>query len=452
MELRFHVLIYRETFLNYFPIHLTMKRDLFAEMILDFQERGVPEAVERDLEIEMVNGKATTIVGPRRAGKTYFLFTVMKNLMRNMEKTRIVYMDFEDDRLLPLTLDDMRTMMDVYYEIYPENKSKKVYLFLDEVQNVPRWELFVRRVMDKENVQVFLTGSSSRLLSGEIATALRGRSITYHIFPFSFREFLRVRGIEVKKYLSSGDRARIMHGLNEYMRFGGFPEIVMSEREETKLRILKEYVDTMLMRDVVERYGIKNIRVLRILFNSLISSFSSTFSVNRFSNRLRSQGIRISKNTLYEYMVYLEDAFGVFLIRRFSYSLMKVEQSLPKVYPIDVGYLRLYSTSFSANTGRLMETIVALELMRRKYSNPRIGIFYWKNGGEVDFVVKEGEKVRELIQVTYASGKDEIDKRELRAMERAAEELRCKRKTVITWDYEEDGEVRFVPLWKWLLS
>jgi len=429
-----------------------MKRDLFAEMILDFQERGVPEAVERDLEIEMVNGKATTIVGPRRAGKTYFLFTVMKNLMRNMEKTRIVYMDFEDDRLLPLTLDDMRTMMDVYYEIYPENKSKKVYLFLDEVQNVPRWELFVRRVMDKENVQVFLTGSSSRLLSGEIATALRGRSITYHIFPFSFREFLRVRGIEVKKYLSSGDRARIMHGLNEYMRFGGFPEIVMSEREETKLRILKEYVDTMLMRDVVERYGIKNIRVLRILFNSLISSFSSTFSVNRFSNRLRSQGIRISKNTLYEYMVYLEDAFGVFLIRRFSYSLMKVEQSLPKVYPIDVGYLRLYSTSFSANTGRLMETIVALELMRRKYSNPRIGIFYWKNGGEVDFVVKEGEKVRELIQVTYASGKDEIDKRELRAMERAAEELRCKRKTVITWDYEEDGEVRFVSLWKWLLQ
>jgi len=429
-----------------------MKRDLFAEMILDFHERGVPEAVERDLEIEMVNGKATTIVGPRRAGKTYFLFTVMKNLMRALEKTRIVYMDFEDDRLLPLTLDDMRTMMDVYYEIYPENKSKRVYLFLDEVQNVPGWELFVRRVMDKENVQVFLTGSSSRLLSGEIATALRGRSITYHIFPFSFREFLRVRGIGVKKYLSSGDRVRIMHGLNEYMRFGGFPEIVMSEREETKLRILKEYVDTMLMRDVVERYGIKNIRVLRILFNSLISSFSSTFSVNRFSNRLHSQGIRISKNTLYEYMGYLEDAFGVFLIRRFSYSLMKVEQSLPKVYPIDVGYLRLYSTSFSANTGRLMETIVALELMRRKYSNPSTGIFYWKNGGEVDFVVKEGEKVRELIQVTYASGKDEIDRRELRALDKAGEELRCRNKTVITWDYEEEGEVKFIPLWRWLLE
>ncbi len=429
-----------------------MKRELFAELILDFHERGVPDAVGRDLKIDIVEGKAVTIAGPRRAGKTYFLFTVMRDLMKEVDKTRILYMNLEDDRLLPLSLEDMQVMLDVYYELYPENKNRKVYLFLDEVQNLPGWELFVRRLMDKENVQIFLTGSSSRLLSREIATSLRGRSITYHIFPLSFIEFLRFRGIGVKRYLSSGDRAKIMHALNEYLQFGGFPEVVMNENEETKLRIMKEYVDTMLFRDVVERYGVKNILVLRILFNSLLSSFSSTFSVHRFHNRLRSQGIRISKNTLYEYLGHIEDAFGVFLLRRFDYSLIRVEQSLPKVYPIDVGYLRLSSVNFSRNIGRLMENVVALELMRRMHSDPRISIFYWKDGGEVDFVVKEGERVRELIQVTYASGRDEVERRELKALEKASEELRCRNKTVITWNYQEEGAIRFVPLWKWLLN
>jgi predicted AAA+ superfamily ATPase len=204
-----------------------MKKDIAEVLIKDFIERPLPELIGRDLEVKSpATKKAITIIGPRRAGKTYFLFNNMMRL-KQVTRTEMPYVNLEDDRLLPLGLKDLDQLLTTYYEIYPQNRKKKIYLFLDEVQNVPGWEKFVRRVLDTENVQVYITGSSSKLLAKEIATTMRGRSISHMILPFSFGEFLKAKGMEAERYLSSDKRSWMMKYLDEYVRFGGFPEVVL---------------------------------------------------------------------------------------------------------------------------------------------------------------------------------------------------------------------------------
>ena len=362
-----------------------MKKDIVVELIRDFHEKTLPELVNRGLEFRLSKTrKAISIIGPRWAGKTYFLFNYMERL-KEINRTEMLYVNLEDDRLLPHELDDLDLFLRNYYEIYPENRKKKVYLFLDEVQNVDGWETFVRRVLDTENVQVFITGSSSKLLAKEIATSMRGRAVSYVILPFSFPEFLRAKEIEVEKHLSSDKKAWVMKYLDEFIRFGGFPEVVLDEDENSKVRTLKEYVEVLLMRDVVERHKVKNIKVLRMLFNALQGSFSKEFSVHKFFNFLKSQGIKVSKNTLYDYFQHYEDAFAVVPVKRFSYSIREVEQSLPKVYQIDNGYAAQMGIRFSPNIGRLMENTVAIEWSQEKVyeSVARFFLlegFQWKRG------------------------------------------------------------------------
>jgi len=436
-----------------------MKKDIAVELIKDFHEKPLPDLVDRDLEFKLPKTKkAITIIGPRRAGKTYFLFNSMHRL-KEVNRTEMLYVNLEDDRLLPLKLDDLNQFLKTYYEIYPQNRKKRVYLFLDEVQNVEGWENFVRRILDTEKVQVFITGSSSKLLAKEIATSMRGRAVTYLILPFSFLEFLRAKEMEVKKYLSSDKKAWVMKYLDEFMRFGGFPEVVLDDDENSKVRTLKEYVEVLLMRDVVERHKVKNIKVLRMLFNALQDSFSKEFSVHKFFNFLKSQGIAVSKNTLYDYFQHYEDAFAVIPVRRFSYSIRELEQSLPKVYQIDNGYAPQMGIRFSPNIGRLMENTVAIEWLRRKFKNPLLDFFYWKDasGKEVDFVIKEGKDIRELLQVCYNVEDYDTKMRETKALLKASNKLSCKNLKIITWDYEgnetiEGKKIIYNPLWKWLLG
>lgn len=436
-----------------------MKKEIAIELIKDFHEKPLPDIINRELELRLPKiKKAITIIGPRRAGKTFFLFNNMERL-KNVKRTEILYVNLEDDRLLPLELEDMDKILKTYYEIYPENRKKMIYLFLDEVQNIDGWELFVRRVLDSENAQVFLTGSSSKLLAKEIATSMRGRAIPYIILPFSFREFLRVKEFELEKFLSSDKKAWLMKYLDEFIRWGGFPEVVLDDDELSRVRTLKDYVEIMLMRDMAERHKIKNITVLRMLFSALQASFSKEFSVHKFFNYLKSQGIKISKNTLYEYFRYFEDAFAILPVRRFGYSIRETEQSIPKVYQIDNGYAGQLSASFSHNIGRLMENLVAVEWLRRRSLNPKLEFYYWKDisGKEIDFVIKEGPKICELVQVCYDIEDFDTRLRETKALIKASIELKCNNLSVITWDYEEtetndNKKLTYIPLWKWLLQ
>jgi predicted AAA+ superfamily ATPase len=421
-------------------------------MIKDFQESELPKLVKRDLRIEadLPIRRAISIIGPRRAGKTFFMFQVIGELLRNnIDKSRILYVNLESDLLIGCTIEDLRSMLNIFYEIYPENKRQKVYLFLDEVQNVPYWERFVRSVVDSERIQVYVSGSSSKLLSMEVATSLRGRTLPYYIYPFNFKEFLRAKGFEAEKYLSSLKKAMLLNLLQKYMR-GSYPEVVLFENEREK--ILKEIFEVTIYRDIIERFKVRNIRVLRLMVKSLVSS--TYFSIHKFYNYIKSLGMKVSKNTLYNYVEYFSDSLVLCTLRKYSRSYKEVEQTIPKIYLVDNGLLIVNGVE---STSRLMENLVFSELLKKGFT-PNENLFYFSsNNKEVDFVIKSGGKVKQLIQVCYNIEDFDTKEREISALVKASKELDCSDLTVITWDYEgvekHDGRrIRFLPLWKWLLE
>lgn len=426
-------------------------RDILIEVLRDFYESEIPELIQRDVKIEyeIPLRRIISIIGPRRAGKTYFLFQIMERLIKHVGKERLFYINLEDDRLIGADIKDLRTILDIFYEIYPENKSRKVWMFLDEIQNVPNWERFVRSSMDKENIQIFITGSSSKLLSKEIATSLRGRAIPYNIYPFSFREFLRAKDFSYSAYLSSKEKAKLLNLLGEYIAFGGYPEVVLYPKEKKK--ILKEILDVTLYRDIIERYKIKNLKVLKLLLKSLLAS--TIFSVHKFHNFLKSQGVKLSKNTLYNYLEYFADSFIVFPLRKLSYSHKESEQSLPKIYFIDNGLLSMGGVE---STAKLLENVVFAELIKKGYTPNEHLFYYLSQNKEIDFVIKEG-KVKQLIQVCYAIEDYATKERELKALIKASKELKCSNLLVITWNYMGEERfkgkrIKFVPFWMWSLE
>ncbi len=421
-----------------------MDISLVKDYLANFQEKELPETVERELRVREMEGKVTSVIGPRRAGKTYYFFTLIKTL----ERKRTLYLDFEETFLKNLdSTDVLKIILNIFPEVVGENPE---YLFLDEIHNVRGWESLVRTLLNR-GFRVFVTGSSSRLMSREIATQLRGRALTYLLLPFSFREYLKAKKRNYNLNLFS-HLGKLKKDLREYVRFGGFPEVVLKGEGE---KILKEYADLAFFMDFVERHEIKSVTLARYVFNHFLQNFSREFSVRSIERKLRSEGAGFNIGTLYRYVEDLEDTLFVFFLRKFSQKAHERELWPRKVYLCDTGLANLYR--FSEDFGRLMENVVFLELVRLASERPRVEIFYWKDQRqeEVDFVVKEGMKVKQLIQVTYASGRDEIEKREVKALVRAGKELRCRNLLVITWDYEgveafERRKIKFLPLWKWL--
>ena len=427
-------------------------RETWIRVIKDFQESELPKLVKRDLRIEadLPIKRAISIIGPRRAGKTFFMFQIIGELLRNnIDKSRILYINLESDLLIGCTIEDLRNMLNIFYEIYPENKKQKIYIFLDEVQNVPNWERFVRSVVDSEKIQVYISGSSSKLLSMEVATSLRGRTLPYYIYPFNFKEFLRAKGFKAEKYLSSSQKAMLLNLLQKYMR-GSYPEVVLFEMEREK--ILKEIFEVTIYRDIIERFKVKNIRALRLMVKGLVSS--TYFSIHKFYNYLRSMEIKVSKNTLYNYVGYFSDSLVLYTLRKYSRSYKEVEQTIPKIYPVDNGLLIVNGVE---STSRLMENLFFSELLKKGFI-PNENLFYFSsNNKEVDFVIKGGEKAKQLIQVCYNVEDFNTKEREVSALVKASKELNCNDLNVITWDYEKvekhDGKkIKFLPLWKWLLE
>jgi len=432
-----------------------MNREEITEYLIDFQKKELPELTKREIEVKE-SKMIKSIIGPRRAGKTYFFYQKIEKLIDSgTKKENILYLNFEDPRLIDVTFKEIMEIIKLHWELYPTSTKEKMYIFFDEPQNIKRWETTARYLYD-EGFDLFLTGSSSKLLSKEIATSLRGRTISYLFLPFSFKEFLKAKDLllDVSK-LSSREKSMLLGSLNEYMDFGGFPEIVSENDTETKTRIIGEYFNLIIYRDIVERYKIKNISLIKQLIKSLMTSFSKEFSIHKEYLTLKSRGIKVSKNTLYTYASMLEDTVFVFFLPRFNYSVRKREFSINKVYLCDVCFNKLVGAA--KDKGRKMENVVFLDLQRRKKA--LADFFYWKDSlqHEVDFVVKQEQKIKQLIQVTYASGKEDIEKREIRSLLKASKELKCRDLLVITWDYEAEEEfkgkeIKFVPLWKWLLE
>ncbi|MCD6493484.1 MAG: ATP-binding protein [Archaeoglobaceae archaeon] len=431
-----------------------MKKEILKRLIVEFHESELPELIERSMDVDLETRKIISIIGPRRCGKTYYLYYLIKKLIQQGEdKTRMLYINFEDERILPFSVKEFDLILEAYFELYPENKGKKIYAFFDEIQNVNGWEVAVRRMYDREKIRIFITGSNSKLLSKEIATALRGRTISYELQPFSFLEILRAKGIDVTpNLLYSSKRFHIKKLLNEYMKFGGFPEVVLENDETTKIRILQEYLNTIFFRDLVERYSVRNTILLKEIIRFLISNISRYFSVSKFY-KLAKQNFKVTKRTILNYCSYLEDVRLTLFVKKFG-TLKEQMVNPRKIYCIDVGFKTASGFYTSEDLGRIAENLVFLKLRERQLRDPLVEIYYWKQKQEVDFIVKRGKKIEEIIQVCWDV--EEAKEREIKGILNAAEFFKIKKGIIITWDFEgeeliEGVKIEYVPLWKWLL-
>jgi len=417
----------------------------FRYIIKEFHEFDFPKIMPRDLNIPETS-KIISIIGSRRAGKTFYFYQIIQNLLKNdISKENILYINFEDDRLLPLEVDELNDLIEAYYELYPDSKKQKKYFFFDEIQNIKNWEIFVRRIYDKEKIKIYITGSSSKLLSKEIATSLRGRTLAFHLHPLSFNEFLKFKNIKMgKNYEYSSQRFKIKNLFEEYLNFGGFPEVALSEK--LKQEILSDYYEMFIYRDLVERFSIRNTRLLKMLTKYLITNISSIFSINSYYNSTKKE-MKVSKETILEYISHLSDINLIYLVPIFSYSL-KVQQVNPsKSYCIDTGLRNAVALKFSKDVGRLVENIVYTELKRRGKE-----IFYWKNKQEIDFVIKEKNNKLTVINVNYT---DEINEREIKGLQEFKKIYKSKinELLILSKNLEEkkDG-INIIPIWKWLLA
>jgi predicted AAA+ superfamily ATPase len=423
-------------------------KPILKELITEWKERNLPNIIERENDLTKLIDwkilKAIPIVGFRRTGKTFLLL----NTAKKIGKENTLYIDFEDERL-PQKTEVLTTLSDIIKEIYGR---KKLILLLDEIQNIPNWSKWVRRMLDSFNYQIILSGSSSKLSSKEIPTELRGRCITIELYPLSFSEFLRFKNEDIER-LTDPLRLNL---LREYINFGGLPEIVLSE-EAKKYMLIEEYFKTFLIRDIFERYGIRNKELMRDILRLLLNS--TYITITKMFDTLRSIGHKVGKETIANYFYYLRSSMFIEFLEILSPKIKNSLKAPRKVMIIDNFFIKRFSQKFSENIGRLMENCVFLELKRRAAKNPLLEIYYWRDysQNEIDFVLKDGLNVKQLIQVTYASSKDEIEKREIKALIKASKFLKCKDLLIITWDYEDEIEIKnkkivFKPLWKWLIE
>jgi hypothetical protein len=373
------VLAYRDHLEDIIPVN----SDNLKGVLRQFVERPLPQCRARELALPIGSGKVIGLAGVRRSGKTFLFFhTIQRLLAQGIGRPRQIYLNFEDDRLQPLKAGELDLVLRCHRELYPETIGQRCYLFLDEVQNVPGWERWVRRLHDTEDVEVFVTGSSSQLLTRDLSTALRGRSLTMEIFPLSFAESLDFRGIVWQR--SHADSESVVRGaLEQYLRWGGFPEVVLAE-EALRPLILGEYASLMLYRDVVERHGVRNEPLMRELLRFAFRNTASLLNVSKLHRDFTSLGFSMSKNTLHEYLRYLEDSFLLFLVPKQERSLRKRAHNPKKLHVIDPGLIVAFQGNPDRDVGRKLETSVFLQVRRHRRE-----LFYYANGGEVDLCDEE---------------------------------------------------------------
>ena len=408
------------------------RKDIVKFLIREFQYREVPDFVPREDHIPVDLAKIITLVGPRRSGKTFRLYQIVSEILETHSKESIIFLNLEDERL-DFAAHDLDLIIQGYRELYPEQDLSQCTFFFDEIQNVPGWEQFIRRVYDTLSQRIFLTGSNAKMLSSEIATSLRGRSISYEVFPLSFREYLRFQNISYDRYIPE-IQAQVSNALDEYMEYGGFPELVPIRDQEIKNKILQEYYQVMLFRDLVDHYEIKNIIALKYFLKRLLASATKEISVHRIFNDLKSANIKIGKNSLYAFLDYAESIFLVKTLAKFSAKLPVRESGERKIFAIDTGLLNALIYRFTADKGKAIEQIVYWELTRRAGQ-----VFFMKNGFECDFITMTPRgSVMNAIQVCLDLTDPLTRKREIKGLVTACKKLNLSRGTIISFDEQEE--------------
>lgn len=435
------------------PLHPVLLEKLNAALA----PMSSPPFTRRDARLPGVPGKVHAVIGMRRAGKTTFLRQLQAARRESQPPERAVFVSFDDDRLAGLAVDQLALLLEEYYRRFPELRGREIVCwFLDEIQLVEGWERFVRRVMDSEQVEIVVSGSSARMLSREVHTSLRGRGMETVIRPFSFREFLRHRGEEPERDATrwtSAERSLVEKRFQEYLREGGFPE-VQGLSLSLRIELLQGYVDTVLFRDVVERYGVSQVAALRRLVRQCLRNPAGSFSVHRLHQDLKAQGHGVAKDAVHAMLGHLLDAFLLSAVPLATESERRRNSNPRKLYPVDPGLIRAYDTSGRSNLGHALETAVLNELERRK---AEVGYVKTDEGFEVDFHVRHLGGAEELVQVCVDPSAPATMDRELRALIQTAQTdpRATRRLLVLTRDQAIPlgaSAVSVQPAYEWLLA
>ena len=433
-----------------------MEKREILEILTDwnFWGRELDTGIKREIylnrlkELSKIN-EIVVISGVRRGGKSTLLLQFCKSMIKgNVDKKDILFINFEDPRFKNLDLELMNKIYDIYLTELGPNPEQ--YVVLDEVQVIAGWEKFARYLHENKKVHVFITGSSSKLLSSEYATVLAGRHVDAKIYPLSFSESLEFKGIHIKNRVDMvANRHKIKRFLSKYIKLGGFPKVNLLQREQDKMMVLNTYFMDIIIKDVVRRYKVKETEKLEELAKYYLSNVSSLQSFNKIKNVLN-----LSLDTVERFSYYLSNAYLLFFVKKFSYSVKEQILNPKKVYCIDPGLRSAVGFTFSTDLGRMAENIVFTELKKGDKD-----IYYWKDSSqkEVDFLLKVGKKVKQLIQVCWNMDDEETKKREVKSLLKAMEEFKLKKGLIITEDYEKEEKIGnkkiiYKPLWEWLIG
>jgi predicted AAA+ superfamily ATPase len=394
--------------------------DILRQVHAEFKTKDLSTIVKRPYKIPLIKGKASAVIGVRRSGKTYLLYqTIQELFQRGIESDQIIYINLEDDRLKLNDRSDLANLLDGFYSLYPKNHKRTTYIFLDEIQSAPEWEKVVRRYIDTKDTHIILTGSSAKLLSAEIATSLRGRAIPIEMWPFNFQEYINSNDPEISLDNFSLEAIDLkMTLLKKFLRVGGFPELRhLSEVESLPIR--QEYLNTIVIRDLIERYEIKNNALLKYFVKTLMRNIGRSFSVHKFLQDVQSQGFRTSKDSIYKYIAHIEDAFVAFSIPLFSESVRKQQSNPRKIYSIDSGLSCATHFGVRDELGRIFENLIYLDLRRAGYE---VNYYLTKSRREVDFIATKATEKPILYQVCFDTSDETTRKREETALKEAIEE------------------------------
>lgn len=405
---------------------------LLRTLLYSWRDFTTPSLISRDVHIDTSvrqgDNNATVVTGFRRTGKTYLVYEAIGELLKIHSKEEVVYINFEDERI-PLPTTDLLT--DLIPEIQATFGKKPKYLFLDELQLIPNWSKWVRRILDTEEIRIFITGSSSKMSSFELPSELRGRSWEIKVYPLSFSEFLRFKkesvSLEKMAYVKE-EEAKYRYLFDEYLLFGGLPAVVLAPHEK-KQELLQLYFNTVVQKEIGERFKIENDVALRTLLKLLLNS--SYITISKLHNSLKSMGIAVGKTTIDNYLSYIESSYFMKQLAIYNPVVKNQLQYPRKVYFVDTGFMTALSTKFSKNTGRLFENVVF-----NKLSQLHETMYYYRddNGNEVDFVVLEEGKTTALYQVSTDLSDEETRNREVKSLLKAGTALNCLRLYLVTLD------------------
>ncbi|HAQ18877.1 MAG TPA: AAA family ATPase [Prolixibacteraceae bacterium] len=428
---------------------------LLKEIILNAQEGILFTGTRRNLEVRSVEKKATILIGVRRCGKSTLLNQVISRLIsEGVSKENFLYVNFFDDRLAQIKSESLDIVLEAYFMIYPAKKvQEKVYFFFDEIQVVQGWEAFIDRVLRTENCEVYLTGSSAKMLSKEIGTQMRGRALSWELFPFSFIEYLDHSGIKSSFPATTQDRILIQKSFENFYEQGGFPEVIGLDKP-LRIKIHQEYFNSILFRDLIERYDIAHPKALVDLSRKLLENVASLYTLNGSTNFLKSLGHKVPKNSVAEYLSWFEDAYFLFTVRIFSASISKSNANPKKIYCIDHAFVRSVTSGVLVNSGHLLENIVFVALRRLN-----IKLYYYKTSmnQEIDFLMQDQQRNITLIQVCQTLVNPVTRQREISALQIAMNELGLSKSILVTQDESEnivvkEAIIEVIPIWKFLLD